>query len=49
MSDDLNSPSTAKLSAVLRAQGVHAKLPYVEAFMKRQAVRQVQAPRYGFR
>ena len=45
VSDDLNSPSTAKLFAVLRAQGVHAKLQDVEAFVKRQAVRQVQAPR----
>ena len=48
VSDDLNSPSTAKLFAVLRPQGVGVKLRKVEAFVKWQAVRQVQAPRYGF-
>ena len=48
VSDDLNSPSTAKLFAVLRSQGVGVKLREVEAFVKRQAVRQVQAPPYGF-
>ena len=37
-SDDQNSPSTAKLFAVLRAQGVQAKFRDVEAFVKRQAV-----------
>ena len=47
VSDDLNSPSTAKLFAGLRSQGVGVKLREVEAFVKRQAVRQVQAPRYG--
>ena len=47
VSDDLNSPSTAKLFEVLRSQGVGVKLREVEAFVKRQAVRQVQAPRYG--
>ena len=48
MSEELNSPSTAKLFAVLRSQGVAVKLRDVEAYTKRQAVRQVQAPRYGF-
>ena len=48
VSDDLNSPSTAKLFAALCAQGVQAKFRDVEAFVKRQAVRQMQAPRYCF-
>ena len=48
VSDDLNSPSTAKLFAMLRSQGVGVKLREVEEFVKRQAVRQVQAPRYAF-
>ena len=48
VSEELNSPSTAKLFAVLRSQGVAVKLREVEAYTKRQAVRQVQAPRYGF-
>ena len=48
VSEELNSPSTAKLFAVLRSQGFAVKLREVEAYTKRQAVRQVQAPRYTF-
>ena len=34
VSEELNSPSTAKLFAVLRSQGVAVKLREVEAYTK---------------
>ena len=46
--DDLNAPSAKKLFAVLRSRGSVASWKTVDEFVKKQSVRQVQAPRYGF-
>ena len=46
--DELNAPSASKLLAALRAEGLKADRREVNAFVARQSVRQVQAPRYKF-
>ena len=46
--DELNAPSASKLLAALRADGLKADRREVNAFVARQSVRQVQAPRYKF-
>ena len=46
--DELNGPSASKLLSALRAEGLRVKRGEVDAFVARQSVRQVQAPRYKF-
>ena len=46
--NELNAPSASKLLAALRAEGLRADRREVNAFVARQSVRQVQAPRYKF-
>ena len=46
--DELNAPSASKLLAALRAEGLQVNKKTVNAFVAKQSVRQVQAPRYKF-
>ena len=46
--DELNAPSASKLLAALRAEGHAMTKKTVSAFVAKQSVRQVQAPRYKF-
>ena len=46
--DELNAPSASKLLAALRAEGHAVTKKTVSAFVAKQSVRQVQAPRYKF-
>ena len=46
--DELNAPSASKLLAALQEEGLQVNKKTVNAFVAKQSVRQVQAPRYKF-